>query len=94
MHARYAISQVDVRHRLRLNASDQVEFVELESGRYAIRITLADVSILKGSLRRPLKLVSVDNMNAAICGAGIVGIVRSANGEKCSALALHVQSST
>ena len=56
----------EVRQRMGLGTGDRVEFVELESGVFAIKPAIDDVRLLKGALRKPQKPVSVDNMNAAI----------------------------
>jgi len=56
----------EVRQRLGLGAGDRIEFVELESGDFAIKPAIDDVRALKGVLRKPQKPVSVDAMHAAI----------------------------
>jgi len=56
----------EVRQRMGLDTGDRIEFVELESGGFAIKPAIDDVSSLKGALRRPQKPVSVDDMNAAV----------------------------
>jgi AbrB family looped-hinge helix DNA binding protein len=56
----------DVRRRMRLNAGDRIEFVELEGGGYAIKPAGDDVRTLKGLLRKPSKPVSVQDINEAI----------------------------
>ncbi len=56
----------DVRQRMGLGAGDRIEFVELESGGFAIKPAIDDVRSLKGVLRKPEKPVSTDDMNAAI----------------------------
>ena len=57
---------LDVRQRLGLDAGDRIEFVELESGEYAIKPAIDDVRSLKGLLRKPSKPVTVEDMNKAI----------------------------
>jgi AbrB family looped-hinge helix DNA binding protein len=57
---------LDVRERLGLDAGDRIEFVELETGAYAIRPAVADVRSLKGLLRKPAEPVTVEDMNAAV----------------------------
>jgi AbrB family looped-hinge helix DNA binding protein len=57
---------LDVRQRLGLDAGDRIEFVELETGVFAIRPAVADVQSLKGLLRKPAAPVSVEDMNAAV----------------------------
>ena len=61
---------LDVRQRLGLEAGDRIEFVELESGEYAIKPAIDDVRSLKGMLRKPAKRVTVEDMNAAIRARG------------------------
>ena len=56
----------DVRQRMGLGTGDRIEFVELETGVFAIKPAIDDVRLLKGALRTPEKPVSVDAMNAAI----------------------------
>ena len=61
---------VEVRNRMGLDAGDRIEFVELESGGYAIKPAIDDVRMLKGLLRKPSKPVSVEDMNAAVRARG------------------------
>jgi len=61
---------LDVRQRLGLDAGDRIEFVELESGGYAIKPAIEDVRSLKGLLRKPAKPVSVEDMNTAVRARG------------------------
>ena len=60
----------DVRRRLGLDAGDRIEFVEIESGVFAIKPAIDDVRSLKGLLRKPSKPVSVEAMNAAVRARG------------------------
>lgn len=57
---------VDVRRRLGLDSGDRIEFVELETGGFAIRTAIGDVRSLKGLLGKPSEPVSVEDMNQAI----------------------------
>jgi antitoxin PrlF len=57
---------LDVRQRLGLGAGDRIEFVEIESGVFAIKPAIDDVRSLKGLLRKPAKPVSIEDMKAAI----------------------------
>lgn len=68
---------LDVRQRLGLEAGDRIEFVELESGEYAIKPAIDDVRSLKGMLRKPAKRVTVEDMNAAIRARGAGGVCLS-----------------
>jgi antitoxin PrlF len=56
----------DVRRRMRLDAGDRIEFVEVEDGEYLIKPANDDVRTLKGLLRTPSKSISVADMNAMI----------------------------
>lgn len=56
----------DVRQRMGLGTGDRIEFVELDTGGFAIKPAIDDVRSLKGLLRKPGKPVSVDEMNAAV----------------------------
>ena len=60
----------EVRHRMGLDAGDRIEFVELESGGYAIKPAIDDVRSLKGLLRKPSAPITVEDMNAAIRARG------------------------
>lgn len=55
----------EVRQRMGLGTGDRIEFVELETGVFAIKPATDDVRLLKGALRTPQKPVSVGDMNAA-----------------------------
>lgn len=57
---------VDVRRRMGLDSGDRVEFVELESGRFAIKPAVDDVRSLKGLLRKPGRPVAIADMDKAI----------------------------
>ncbi|MBI5751466.1 MAG: AbrB/MazE/SpoVT family DNA-binding domain-containing protein [Hydrogenophilales bacterium] len=56
----------EVRRRMGLDAGDRIEFIELESGGYAIKPAIDDVRSLKGLLRKPSSSVTVEDMNTAI----------------------------
>ena len=56
----------EIRQRMGLGTGDRIEFVELETGDFAIKPAIDDVSSLKGALHKPKKPVSVDAMKAAI----------------------------
>jgi len=59
----------DVRRRLGLESGDRVEFVEVDGG-FAIKPADDDVRSLKGLLRKPVKPVSISEMNAALRARG------------------------
>ncbi|MBV8659351.1 MAG: type II toxin-antitoxin system PrlF family antitoxin [Burkholderiales bacterium] len=52
-----------VRHMLGLQAGDQIDFVELAAGQFAIVAITKSVSDLKGLLKPPVEPVSIDDMN-------------------------------
>lgn len=56
----------DVLKELGLDAGVQVEFVRGEQGEYRIRPKRGTIRDLKGSLPRPKKPVSLEQMDAAI----------------------------
>jgi len=56
----------EIRQRMGLGSGDRIEFVELETGEFAIKPAIDDVRSLKGALRKPAQPVSMDDMNAAI----------------------------
>ncbi|MFJ2456680.1 AbrB/MazE/SpoVT family DNA-binding domain-containing protein [Pseudomonas protegens] len=61
---------VQIRASLGLGAGDRIEFVELESGKFAIMPSNHPVQALKGMIRKPVKPVSIEDMNAAIAAQG------------------------
>ena len=56
----------EVRQRMGLDTGDRIEFVELESGGYAIQPAIDDVRSLKYLLRKPASPVAIEDMNTAI----------------------------
>lgn len=61
---------VSVRTALGLDTGSRVEFVQLTNGQYAIVPANANVTSLKGMLRKPAEVVSVEQMNRAIAARG------------------------
>jgi antitoxin PrlF len=61
---------VEVREALRLDAGDRVEFVEVEPGRFEIVPATRSVTALKGIFGKPSRVVSIEEMNAAIVKRG------------------------
>ena len=55
-----------VRDGLGIETGDRVEFVELERGVYTVVAATRDVRDLKGMIPKPVKPVSVEDMNKAI----------------------------
>ena len=64
---------VSVRETLRISAGDRVEFVEVEAGRFEFIAATRSVTDLKGMFGKPVKTVSIDEMNAAIAAHGTFG---------------------
>ena len=54
---------VQVRAALGLQPGDEVEFVTLESGQFAMVAAMYSVERLKGMIRKPKAIVSIDDMN-------------------------------
>ncbi|MEQ1802463.1 MAG: AbrB/MazE/SpoVT family DNA-binding domain-containing protein [Gammaproteobacteria bacterium] len=57
---------VEVRQRLGLETGHRVDFVEMEGGRYAFMAATVDIRSLRGSVGKPAKPVSVDDMNRVV----------------------------
>lgn len=56
----------DVRHDLKVDAGDRVEFIQIAPGRYEFVAATHNVTALKGMFGVPTKTVSIDDMNKAI----------------------------
>nr|WP_180205567.1 AbrB/MazE/SpoVT family DNA-binding domain-containing protein [Pseudomonas sp. SbOxS1]NYU05691.1 AbrB/MazE/SpoVT family DNA-binding domain-containing protein [Pseudomonas sp. SbOxS1] len=54
---------VQVRAALGLQPGDEVEFVNLENGKFAMVAATFSVERLKGMIRKPKVIVSIDEMN-------------------------------
>ncbi|MDD0998002.1 AbrB/MazE/SpoVT family DNA-binding domain-containing protein [Pseudomonas sp. TNT2022 ID1044] len=54
---------VQVRAALGLQPGDEVEFVNLENGQFAMAAATYSVKRLKGMIRKPKIIVSIDDMN-------------------------------
>ena len=61
---------VQVRKALHVGAGDRVEFVEVEPGRYEFIAATRSVTDLKGMFGKAAKVVSIEEMNAAIAARG------------------------
>ena len=59
-----------VRVALNVVAGDRVEFVEVEPGRYEFIAATRSVTDLKGMFGKAAKVVSIEEMNAAIAARG------------------------
>ena len=60
----------DVRHDLKVDAGDRVEFIQIAPGRYEFVAATQNVTALKGMFGKPKKSVSIDDMNRAIANRG------------------------
>jgi AbrB family looped-hinge helix DNA binding protein len=54
---------IQVRATLGLRSGDEIEFVDLENGQFAIVAVGYSVKRLKGMIRKPKVIVSIDDMN-------------------------------
>lgn len=59
-----------VRASLGLDTGDRIEFVDIGDGKFAIMAATHSVKDLKGLIRKPLKPVSIEDMNLAIEAQG------------------------
>lgn len=57
---------VDVRRALNVEAGDRLEFVEVEPGRFEVIAATRSVRELKGRFGMAKRVVSIEEMNAAI----------------------------
>lgn len=60
----------EVRQVLGVNTGDRVEFVEVAPGRFECIASTRSVKELKGLFGKPVKAVSIEEMNAAIARRG------------------------
>ena len=60
----------EVRQALKVDTGDRVEFVEIEPGRFEFIAATRSVTELKGMFGKAKKIVSIEDMNAAIAQAG------------------------
>ena len=60
----------EVRHALKVDTGDRVEFIEIEPGRYEFLAATHSVTALKGMFGKAKEVVSIDEMNSAIAQAG------------------------
>ncbi len=54
---------IQVRATLGLRAGDEIEFVDLENGQFAIVAVSYSVKRLKGMIRKPKIILSIDDMS-------------------------------
>lgn len=57
---------VSVRAALGVDTGDRIEFLPLDNGGFEVVAATIPVTALKGSIARPKKPVSIEDMNAAI----------------------------
>lgn len=60
----------EVRHDLKVDAGDRVEFIQIAPGRYEFVAATQSVTELKGMFGKPAKAVSIEDMNQAIAKRG------------------------
>ena len=60
----------NVRHDLKVDAGDRVEFILIAPGRYEFVAATQSVTELKGMFGKPTKKISIDDMNKAIARRG------------------------
>lgn len=60
----------EVRRALRLDVGDRVEFVQTAPDRFELVAATGSVRALRGMFGKPVRKVSVQDMNAAIARAG------------------------
>lgn len=60
----------DVRDALKLEMGDQIDFVEVERGKFLLMAVNRSVTELKGMFGTAKKIVSIDAMNDAIRAQG------------------------
>jgi len=61
---------VEIRHALKINAGDRVEFVQIASGRYEFVVATSEVTALKGMFHLANKRRSIESMNQTITRRG------------------------
>ena len=57
---------VEVRQRLGLETGHRVDFVEIDSGQFALVAATVDLKSLRGMVAKPPKPVSIEDMNRSI----------------------------
>jgi AbrB family looped-hinge helix DNA binding protein len=62
----------EVRHDLKVDAGDRVEFIQIAPGRYEFVAATENVTALKGMFGKQTKSVSIEDMNKAIANRGAV----------------------
>lgn len=60
----------EVRLALNVDAGDRIEFVEVEPGRFELVAATQPITAMKGLFGKPVKTVSINDMNKAIAARG------------------------
>lgn len=60
----------NVRHDLKVDAGDRVEFILIAPGRYEFVAATQSVTELKGMFGQPKKKISIDDMNKVVAQRG------------------------
>ena len=60
----------DVRRVLHVDVGDQVEFVEIEPGKYEFAAATRSITELKGMFGKAKRAISIEEMNRAIAAQG------------------------
>lgn len=63
----------EVRQALALKAGDRVEFVELEQGKFLMVATNRSLTDLMGMFGKPVKAISIEEMNRVVAATGTSG---------------------
>ena len=61
---------VEVRRALQVESGDKVEFIQIEPGRFELMAATRSVRELKGMFGPASRVVSIEEMNAAIAAQG------------------------
>ena len=60
----------EVRRALQVETGDKIEFIQIEPGRFELMAATRSVRELKGMFGPPSRVVSIEEMNAAIAAQG------------------------
>ena len=61
---------VEVRRALQVESGDKIEFIQIEPGRFELMAATRSVRELKGMFGPASRVVSIEEMNAAIAAQG------------------------
>ena len=62
---------VAVREAMQIAAGDRVEFIEVQPGRFELVAATKPVTALRGMFGKAAKVVTIEEMNAAIAARGV-----------------------